>query len=167
MGSVLLDHKVILDFFGPWGWRAAHLARMVVWRMTRPQRIGVTGLVFNEAGQVLLVENSYAKGWRLAGGGVERGETAEASLIREMQEEVGITPTRLKFQGIFLHEWCGSSNQIITYVIEAYEGTPKADGIEILRIIWADPANLPEGTEAGLKRRLAEVLQGEAVSPRW
>ena len=167
MGIVLIDHKVILDFLGPWSWRAAHLARMVAWRIIRPQRIAVFGLVFNEAGQVLLVENSYAKGWRLPGGGVERGETAEASLIREMQEETGITPTRYRFQGIFLHEWCGSSNQILNYVIDAYEGMPKADGIEILRIMWPDPAQLPDGIEEGVCRRLAEWLQGAAPSPRW
>ncbi len=163
----MIDHKVVLDWFGPWGWRAAHLARMVLWRVMRPQRIGVTGLVFNTKGEVLLVENSYAPGWRLPGGGVERGETAEASLIREMQEEVRITPTKLRFQGIYLMQWCGASNQILSYIVEAYDGEAKADGVEILRVLWADPKALPAGTEAGVVRRLAEATQGAALSPRW
>lgn len=163
----MIDHKVILDFFGPWGWRVAHVARQLVWRITRPQRLGVFAVVFNPAGQVLLVENSYASGWRLPGGGVERGETIEASLLRELKEEVQISAVNPKFQGIYLMMWSGASNQIISYVVESYEGEARADGIEILRIMWADPKALPLEMEAGAARRIREATEGAAPSPRW
>lgn len=163
----MIDHKVVLDWLGPKGWRAAHLARLVVWRITRPQRLGVFGIVFNPAGQVLLVENSYAPGWRLPGGGVDFGETIAETLVRELQEEIGVTSTTYRLLGVYQRFQYGASNQLFAFTVTGYEGEPKADGIEILRLIWADPAHLPEGVEPGTARRIAEAYSGTAVAQRW
>jgi 8-oxo-dGTP pyrophosphatase MutT (NUDIX family) len=40
---------------------------------------------------VVLVTLSYAKGWRLPGGGQKRGEDSRAAMIRELREEIGLT----------------------------------------------------------------------------
>ncbi|TDW25910.1 NUDIX domain-containing protein [Rhizobium azibense] len=55
--------------------------------------------VFVRDGQVLLVKRAphkvwYPNHWDLVGGHVESGESVEAALVREAQEEVGLTPVR-------------------------------------------------------------------------
>lgn len=163
----MVDHKVILDVFGPRGWRLAQFARMIVWRILRPKRLAVAAIVFNKAGEVLLVENSYGPGWRLPGGGVEYGETATESLARELQEEVQLIPKDFQLHGVCLQEMFGASVQVLAYVVRQFEGEAKADGSEILRVLWAHPANLPTETERGAASRIAEVIAGASCAPRW
>ncbi len=50
------------------------------------QVVGVSGVVFNAEGHILLIRTAKA-GWELPGGRVERGEDLLAALAREVQEE--------------------------------------------------------------------------------
>src|SRR5260221_5321459 len=59
-------------------------------RLRRGMTLGVRAAVFDEAGRIFLVRHSYAPGWPLPGGGVERGETIYDAVSREVQEEGGI-----------------------------------------------------------------------------
>lgn len=51
-------------------------------------RISLKAVIYDKDGH-LLVTNEAGRGWHLPGGGMEHGETIEAALRRELQEEIG------------------------------------------------------------------------------
>lgn len=52
--------------------------------------IGVTGVIFNDKNEVLLVKHSYRRvAWSLPGGFLQQGEHPKAGLAREVEEETG------------------------------------------------------------------------------
>jgi len=59
--------------------------------MARPYT-AAGALFFDEDGRVLLVDPSYKPGWDIPGGFVEPGESPYAACVREVEEELGITP---------------------------------------------------------------------------
>jgi nucleoside triphosphatase len=66
-----------------------------------PHRIIVVGLVHNEKGEILICKMPPDRGvfpgqWGLPGGGIEDGETLEAALRRELEEEIGIEVTDIQ-----------------------------------------------------------------------
>ena len=52
---------------------------------------GVTGVVFNAVGQVLLVRRADDNRWTLITGMLDPGEEPAAGTLREVQEETGVT----------------------------------------------------------------------------
>lgn len=64
-------------------------------------RIIVVGVIQNEAGAVLICKMPTGRGvfpgqWGLPGGGIEEGESAQAALERELQEEVGLSVSEIQ-----------------------------------------------------------------------
>jgi 8-oxo-dGTP pyrophosphatase MutT (NUDIX family) len=64
--------------------------RRALWRVTGPGRDGVHAVPLTPGGRVVLVRLTYAKGWRLPGGGRKRRETPEEGMLRELREEIGL-----------------------------------------------------------------------------
>ena len=52
---------------------------------------GVHSVALTPEGEIVLVRLSYARGWRLPGGGVEEGEADEGAALRELREEIGMS----------------------------------------------------------------------------
>ena len=62
-------------------------------RFRRPMTLGVRAVVERSDGKILLVRHTYTKGLFFPGGGIEKGERAETSLLRELKEEGGVELT--------------------------------------------------------------------------
>ncbi|MET7935381.1 NUDIX hydrolase [Streptomyces sp. NPDC005322] len=60
-------------------------------RMAHP-RMAAGALFFDAGGRVLMVEPTYKSYWEIPGGYVETGESPLHAAIREVHEELGITP---------------------------------------------------------------------------
>jgi ADP-ribose pyrophosphatase YjhB (NUDIX family) len=135
----------------------------------RPMTLGVRALIQNDADEILLVEHSYKPGWHLPGGGVEASETALDALSREMHEEVGIVPTDTpRCLGIFANQAASPRDHVVLFHVRAFEtvAPPHEDG-EVAATLWAPRTRLPDGCDAGIARRLAELARGTRASPLW
>lgn len=62
---------------------------------------GVTAVIFNEAGEVLLVERMDNGLWGLPSGHVEMAETVTQAIMREIEEETGLRVAVRKLVGVY------------------------------------------------------------------
>jgi ADP-ribose pyrophosphatase YjhB (NUDIX family) len=134
-------------------------------RATRGMTLGVRGVAVDGEGRVLLVKHTYVHGWWLPGGGVERGQTAEDALIREMREEAGlIVEGRPKLVSVHSNERYFRGDHVLVYRMDRFTMTERSSHGEIAEIGWFDPAALPDDAHRSTRDRLAEIFFG-AVSP--
>ena len=59
-------------------------------------RANVTAAVVDGRGQILLARRIDGGGWQLPQGGMDRGESPEQALFRELGEEIGLGPSQVQ-----------------------------------------------------------------------
>jgi ADP-ribose pyrophosphatase YjhB (NUDIX family) len=112
----------------------------------------VLGLAFDDAGRVLMIDQSWADGWILPGGARKPGETLAEATVRELREETGVEVSPLAPRAVdefrFVHDDTGATAGWTLVVFEAVaESTeidrdPSVDDETIDEIRWFD--GLPE-----------------------
>jgi ADP-ribose pyrophosphatase YjhB (NUDIX family) len=142
--------------------------RQAYWRLLRPTTLGVRGAVTDKAGRVLLVKHSYAPGWHLPGGGVERRETALGALARELQEEGGveIVGAPILF-GFYANHAIFPNDHVALYRVPNWRACGAADDGEIAERGFFAPGALPDGVTPGTKRRIAELFHNAPIAAEW
>ena len=137
-------------------------------RLARGATLGVRGLVLNAAGEILLVEHTYVPGWFLPGGGVERGETTEEAVIRELREEGGVqTVGRPTLIAIHANHRTFPGDHVLLYRVDAWTPCEATSHHEILARGWFRLDDLPAGTTASTRQRIEEALGAAEPSPHW
>ena len=136
--------------------RLAHRLRVAWWRHRRRPVPGCMVVARNATGQVLLVRHSYHRSdaWMLPGGGVARGETPVAAATRELAEETGCQLADAVHFADHLRDRGGWLNQI-ALVAGSAQGTPRADGRELLAAAFFALDALPPTTSAATRDMLA------------
>ncbi len=145
---------------------AANLHGRLWW--TRAVTLGVRVMVLDEAGRVLLVRHSYTPGWYLPGGGVDRGESAEAAAVRETREEAGVLCLeRPRLHGFF-HNAPVRRDHVACYLVRRFAVIAGAvEDWEIAESGFFPLDALPAGVTAATRRRLDEVAGDLPPPPHW
>jgi 8-oxo-dGTP pyrophosphatase MutT (NUDIX family) len=65
----------------------------VMWLLNAKFSVGVSGVVFDDEGRVLVLKHTFRRRypWGLVSGWVKGGESLEAALLREIQEETKLS----------------------------------------------------------------------------
>jgi 8-oxo-dGTP pyrophosphatase MutT (NUDIX family) len=129
--------------------------------------LGPRAIILNSENQILLVKHTYLPHWYTPGGGVKKNESVKAALLRELQEEVGITVIgEPELFGIYYHQHLGVSDYPIIYIVKNYTQT-QVSSPEIEKRDWFDYNNLPEMISQGTKRRLIEYFTNAPRAENW
>jgi 8-oxo-dGTP pyrophosphatase MutT (NUDIX family) len=130
--------------------------------------LGVRAVVIDAKGRVLLVQHSYAPGWILPGGGVERGETVYDAVRRELHEEAGVVIKSVpELHGLFANHKQFYGDHLACFIVREFEQEPFESTREIAAARFYGPAALPPETTGGTRRRIAEIFDGVAVTADW
>src|SRR6266849_5795782 len=96
--------------------------------------VGVGGAVVHN-GRLLLVRRASRRGrgnWQLPGGFIEPDETIEQAVVREVQEEAGVTAEVDAVLGLRSRYDAESGNGIyVVLLLRPVSGEPRADGHEV------------------------------------
>lgn len=84
--------------------------------MSAVYRVSTKAAIFSQnKDKALVIHMDKIGRWGLPGGHVERGETPDEAIVRELREECGVTPSNLERVDFFMH----SEGKLIL----AYAGT--------------------------------------------
>jgi 8-oxo-dGTP diphosphatase len=105
----------------------------------------VCGIIWKD-GKVLIArrkpEKSQGGYWEFPGGKLEGGEAAEAALIRELKEEMGMTLNNLRYYGSHIHQYDSFAIELLAYecdfVVATFELTDHDE------ISFVNPAELTQ-----------------------
>jgi 8-oxo-dGTP pyrophosphatase MutT (NUDIX family) len=104
----------------------------------------VTGLVFDDAGRLLLARHATADLWAAPGGAVDPDERPVDAVVRELWEETGLHVEPVALAGVFggpEFRVRYENGDVTAYVISMFEcrvlaGSPRPDGDEIRELRW-------------------------------
>ncbi|MFZ4483904.1 MAG: NUDIX domain-containing protein [Chthoniobacterales bacterium] len=127
--------------------------------MKKLYRPNVAAIIRSQSGLLFLGQRSdYRESWQFPQGGVDRGETDEEALRREVQEEVGMTPevyTIVARRGPYVYEFPGGAmrrgfhgqRQVYFLCQLSSPGLPILDlsGTcgEFVELRWVEPVDFP------------------------
>lgn len=130
-------------------------------------KAGVAAVVFNEQHQILLVKRKDNGLWSLPSGHVEIAETVTEAIIRELEEETGLTIAVPKLIGVYSDPLSqvftyptGSTTHFITlcFLCRVIGGYLQVDNKEIAEAIFFDLEQLPKNIMKMHPQWLADAL---------
>lgn len=114
----------------------------IYWRIAKPKTFGVK-VVLEKGGKILLIRHSYQPHfWSFPGGSIKKNEKPHDAALRELFEELQITPTDLRQVGI-IESTSEGKHDTITIFSGRTEGSPIIDEIELVEMRWFSLSNLP------------------------
>lgn len=129
--------------------------------------LGARAIVIDSENKILLVKHTYQPHWYIPGGGVKKGEPVKVALLRELQEEVGLTVLdEPELFGIYHHTYLGVNDYPVIYIVRKFTISQNYSP-EIEKMDWFDYKNLPQMTSPGTLRRLNEYFSKTACSDKW
>ena len=132
----------------------------------RQLRPSVAAIIPNDDGHVLLQRRSDNGLWGLPGGGVEIGESVSTAIVREVQEETGLTVMIERLVGVYSDPRFQvvryADGNVVHYINTLFVcrivGGTLQTCEETLDLQFFDPASLPEGMLLSHRIRVQDAV---------
>ncbi|MET8156031.1 NUDIX domain-containing protein [Sphaerisporangium sp. NPDC005289] len=129
-------------------WRALRPVQWrVMWFTHAKFMVGVTGVVRDAEGRVLLVRHRFwpeGRQWGLPGGYARKSETFEDTLVREVREETGLD---IRVRRLMLLKSGYRLRAEVAFEADLTGGSISLDSFEIIEAGWFTPGDLPPGLQ--------------------
>lgn len=126
----------------------------LLWLRNATFMVGVTGIVRDEEGRVLVLKHRLwpeGRQWGFPTGYANRSERFEDTVVREVREETGLAVQ----VGRLVHLKSGYRLRVeVAYEAVYVGGTLKLDSVEVLEARWCAPDELPEDMQESHRRLL-------------
>lgn len=138
---------------------SAHKLLKAAWFVRRPRTLGAHAVALTRERKLILVKLRYARGWRLPGGGRRPGEYAQAAVIRELREEIGMTAYgRIRFACELEESIDFKRDLAALLIVEDVRYVPRRWSWEVEQVGEFEIGRLPFDT-ASLTLRWIDALQ--------
>lgn len=122
----------------------------------------------DDKGRILLIRHTYTPGWQFPGGGVERRESAQEALRRELVEEAGVEATGpLQLASAHANHSFFPNDHVLVFRVPTWRQVKATSRGEIAEVGFFDPLSPPAGVTGATARRLAELFSGAPPSDAW
>ena len=146
--------------------KIANKVRKFTVRIFGTKTLGARALVIDND-QVLLIKHTYQKGWYTIGGGVEKNESMRAAILRELLEEVGVTPLEEpELFSVYHSNREKRDDYVAFYIVRKFE-MKDTSSAEIAKKAWFPLNDLPLETTPATRRRIEEFLGQRQKSDTW
>lgn len=110
-------------------------------------------------------DDTYALQWEFPGGKVEPGESLPQALVRELQEELGVSATIGKELFRASHRYKDSKTELVLVFFEALvDAAAPLQNLVFERFEWADPAALPRYDFLQADKEFVNLLASKSIS---
>ena len=123
----------------------------------------VAALIWDDEGRFLICQRpankARALNWEFVGGKTEPGETMEAALIRECQEELAITVKPGTIYTQLIHEYPDITIRLTLFNATIADGVPQL--LEHNDLRWIFPSQIPDFEFCPADKDILKMLSGE------
>ncbi|MFO7249716.1 MAG: NUDIX domain-containing protein [Actinomycetes bacterium] len=142
-----------------WHMFSGRLQWRILWLRNAKFMVGVTGVVRDPEGKVLLLRHRFwprNSQWGLPSGHANRGESFEETVAREVAEETGLAVKVGRL--VSLNSGYRLRVEVAYEAMVTGDREPRVDGFEVLEAQWFPPDRLPEGLLPAHRRLIEQTL---------
>lgn len=121
-------------------------------------KIGVTAVIFDQQGRVLLTQRQDLRNWVFPGGGVEEGESLNEAVFREVYEETGVKIKSERLVAVIIREILFRRGVVFLFSAKKGGGREKRQRGEALSLKWISIPEAYSWLDKEHRERLKLVL---------